>query len=75
EEGAGAALISAAKQAAKRQRLSHAALLEDERSARLKGLVGRCAEALGLLHLLAANNLGRLAARLDEGSRKTLAHM
>lgn len=63
---------AAAQQAAKRQRLSHAAQLEDERTARVRGLVVKAAEALVLLQLLASHNLGRLAARLDERGRRAL---
>lgn len=59
-------------QAAKRQRVANAAAMEDERAGRLRALVSRTAQALVLLRLLAANNLGRLAARLDDRQRRLL---
>jgi hypothetical protein len=46
-----------------------------ERTARVRGLVARTAEALALLQLLTAHNLGRLSLRLDERSRRTLANL
>jgi hypothetical protein len=75
EDPAGAAMATAAQHAAKRQRLSHAAQLEDERTARVRGLVARTSEALVLLQILSSNNLARLSLRLDEHSRRALATM
>ena len=40
-----------------------------------RALASRTGEALALLRLLAANNLGRLAARLDDASRRYLADL
>jgi len=62
-------------QAAKRQRLTHAAMLEDERTARIRSLASKTTEALLLLQLLSTNNLGRLAARLDDATTKALCDM
>eukprot|EP00798_Chlamydomonas_sp_ICE-L_P007357 gene7357-480_t len=57
-----------AQQIAKRQRLSKAAEMEDERTA-------RSYEALVLLQLLSSNNIGRLTARMDDASRAKLLQM
>ncbi|GAX83884.1 hypothetical protein CEUSTIGMA_g11309.t1, partial [Chlamydomonas eustigma] len=73
--GLGGGEVDAGQQAAKRQRLTHAAMLEDERTARIRSLAIRTSEALGLLRLLNANNLGRLATRLDEPARKYLSEL
>ena len=41
----------------------------------LRALVTRTGEALALVRVLAANNLGRLAARLDDASKKYLSEL
>lgn len=63
------------QQASKRQRLAHAAQLEDDRTQRVAALVTRSAEALLLLRVLCAHHIGRLAARLDAQARRTLSEM
>jgi len=67
--------MAVAQQAAKRQRLNHAAQLEDERTSRTRALAAKAREALTLLQLLASNNLGRLAARIDQGAQRMLKSM
>ncbi|MEW5305512.1 MAG: hypothetical protein WDW36_008046 [Sanguina aurantia] len=60
---------------AKRQRLMLAFQKEEECTAHVGALVAKAAEALFLLRILARNNLGRLTARLDAASVKSLTAM
>ncbi|PSC67210.1 nuclear pore complex NUP155 [Micractinium conductrix] len=58
--------------AAKRQRLEDAQQAELKRTENVRSLVARAAQACFLLRVLSEHNIGRLAARLDDGARQQL---
>ncbi|KAI8471772.1 MAG: nucleoporin-domain-containing protein [Monoraphidium minutum] len=60
---------------AKRQRMWNAFVVEEQRNAAVRALAGRAAQALALLQALAGANVNRLAARLDDGSRRRLGEV
>jgi hypothetical protein len=60
---------------AKRQRMWNAFVVEEQRNAAVRALAGRAAQALVLLHTLASHNVNRLAARLDDASRRKLGEV
>ena len=58
---------------AKRQRMWNAFVVEEQRNAAVRALAGRAAQALALLRALAGHNVARLAARLDDATRRRLS--
>jgi len=53
----------------------NAFVVEEQRNAAVRALAGRAAQALALLHTLASHNVNRLAARLDDASRRKLGEV
>ncbi|EFN51092.1 hypothetical protein CHLNCDRAFT_141404 [Chlorella variabilis] len=70
--GAGTAADGGVLPTAKRQRLEDAQQAELKRTEGVRVLVARAAEACFLLRVLSEHNVGRLAARLEEGVRSQL---